>query len=166
MLYLLSISIGLSLTYAGCYFLYPFFFNGSIPRWSNRSARSIGIVVVLSLLSFVIASLIPDVGWSNRVLHALGGGSLGMLVCWLAVRDSGLTIRPFQLLLFSFLVVMTLGVGNEVIEFFLQEYYGFRFSVTVFDTWFDLMSNGVGAGLVALILLLLPKRSGVRLPSG
>ncbi len=52
---------------------------------------------------------------SNRVLHVFGGGFLAFLICFLAALDSRVRIRRFQFFLFSFLIVIALGVANEIL---------------------------------------------------
>jgi hypothetical protein len=88
--------------------------------------------------------------FSNRVLHAYGGGFMAFLVCFLVVRDSKLSLTKFQFFIFSFLIVAALGVANEILEFFLQNYAGMIFSSHINDTWYDLMSNTIGS-LIATV---------------
>ncbi len=54
-------------------------------------------------------------------------------------------------------MVMTLGVGNEIIEFLLHNYTGLQFSTAINDTWLDLVSNTVGAVLAGILLSKLIK---------
>jgi hypothetical protein len=111
------------------------------------------IIGVLSIVSYWISFLIPDVQFSNRFLHAFGGGFLGFLVCFLAVKDNNLKIDRFRFFVFSFLIVIALGVANELMEFILQTYTHFIFSPTSTDTWLDLASNLVGIILAAAIFV-------------
>lgn len=109
----------------------------------------------MNVTSYLIAFSIPDAEWSNRILHAVGGGLLGMIVCYLAARDARVSIRAFQFFTFSFGTVLVLGVGNEIIEYFLQnytQYFQFAFAATFNDTWLDLISNVAGASLGVIVL--------------
>ena len=90
---------------------------------------------------------------ANRLLHALGGGALGTLTCYLATKDSKVNITTFQFFIFSFLLVTALGVGNELLEFFLQETTGEIFSNSNIDAWLDLASNTVGALLASAVFV-------------
>jgi hypothetical protein len=152
MLYLLSVTIGLSVAYLFLYFLFPLFFNSKLPQLTNRSFLSIFYIGALSFISYFISFQVSDPWLSNRLLHTLGGGLLSFVTCFLAIKDSKLSIGKFQFFLLSFLIVIALGVGNEIIEFFLQNYFHFTFAQTVNDTWLDLINNIVGALIGAILL--------------
>ena len=77
---------------------------------------------------------------------------MAIVVCFLAIKDSGVRVRKFQFLIISILVATALGVMNEILEFFLQNYFGFISSATVNDTWLDLISNTVGILIATTIL--------------
>lgn len=146
-MYLLALTLGLCLVYFILFFLFPYFFNGTLPNITSRALRSVVIILIASGLSFVIAGMIPDRELGNRVLHGLGGGWVAFLICFLAVKDSRLSITGFQFFILSALIVTALGVGNEILEFFVQQYFSFIhfvFSVGPLDTWLDLISNTVG----------------------
>lgn len=152
-MYLLILTFGLCFSYIILFFLFPYFFKGELPKISVRSLGSIAIIFVASITSFVVSEMIPDPELKNRVLHGLGGGFVAFLVCFLAARDSNVAITKFQFFILSVLVVTAMGVGNEIVEFFVQEYFPFIhfvFSAGPLDTWLDLVSNTVGI-LVAAV---------------
>jgi uncharacterized membrane protein YhaH (DUF805 family) len=139
--------------YFGIRWFLPFFFRQPSANTDLRAWRSVALITVLSSTVFYLSSIIPDLALSNRFLHAIGGGFLAMLVCFLASRDSSIKISKFQLISISFLVTTFLGVGNELAEFALQSITGFPFTDSLTDTWLDLTSNTVGALLCALCLV-------------
>lgn len=157
----LVITLGLVLVYLGLLYLLGPFFGQPRARWGRRSVLSIVAVIVFSLLIFVISFSIPNLWLSNRIVHIFGGGFIGVVVCFLAGRDSQIKISRFQFFLFSFLFVTTLGVANEIMEFFLQHYfsqYDLIFATTVNDTWLDLVSNTIGILLAVAIFVPLIKK--------
>ena len=107
----------------------------------------------MSLGSFAISFSIADPEWSNRLLHALGGGFVAFFVCFLVARDSQIDITRFQFFVFSFLLVTAFGVGNEILEFAIQHYLDLTFARDVADTWLDLVSNTVGVLVAAAIMV-------------
>ncbi len=144
-LYLYTITFGLCVSYFILFFLFPYFFNGVRgARLSYKSLLSIVIICLISFVSCYIALRIHDKEIGNRILHIFGGGFTAFLVCFLAARDSGIRLKKFQFFLFSFLVVIALGVLNEVIEFLLQYCFDIISAKTPVDTWLDLNSNIVG----------------------
>lgn len=159
-MYLLFITFGLCATYFILYFLFSIFFKNTITRPNHKSVYSIIYVVIFSLLSYLIVYVIPNEWWSDRVLHLLGGGAVSFFLCFLVVKDSKLNIGRFQFFIFSFLIVTALGVGNEIIEFFLQHYFNIIFASTVTDTWLDLISNLIGTLIAAAVLVPFIKNNG------
>jgi len=151
-MYLLIITAGLCLTYFVLYFLFSIFFKNSTTVLNSKAMVSVLYIVLGSFLSYVVSTNISNLQLANRVLHALGGGAVGMLICFLVVRDSKLKINRFQFFVFSFLIVMTLGIANETIEYFLQTYAHYIFAPTPTDTWLDLISNLTGALAAGVIL--------------
>jgi len=138
---------------------YALFFNQQLPSFSQLTLRSISIIVVASLLIIAVIVNIPE-PFSNRIQHAVLGGFMAFLVCFLAVKDSALSINKFQFFTLSAFVVTTLGVGNEIMEFIVQEYLPiihFVFAATITDTWLDLVSNTVGILIAALCFVPLYK---------
>lgn len=138
-------------------FFLPAFFRQRAVPFETRSLVSVGHVLAASFIATLLSFLIPDAELGNRVLHALAGGTVGVSACFLAVRDSGMRIDRFQFAVLSILIVLALGIANELLEFALQVYLGFGFSETVTETWWDLTSNCVGILLGVLLLTPLHK---------
>jgi uncharacterized membrane protein YhaH (DUF805 family) len=155
--YLVAMTLIFGATYFALYFFIPFLVGQKPASLSRRSLYSVLIIIGFSIATSFIASIIPDLALSNRFLHAIGGGFLAMLVCFLSSRDSNIKISKFQLISISFLVTTFLGVGNELAEFALQSITGFPFTDSLIDTWLDLTSNTVGAALGVLCLAPLIK---------
>ena len=151
-MYLFLVLLGWVATYFLFYFLFPAFFNIAPPALNRKSLYSVVLTVVLSFLIFAGSSGIRDLELSNRVLHIFGGGFLSFLVCFLVVKDTGLNIGKFQFFVFSFLIMLSLGAVNEMLEYALQNYFNFSFAKTANDTWLDIISNTVG-GLIGGIFL-------------
>jgi len=144
-MYTVFLTIAFVLTYLFLYFFFPGFFSLTRPKLGRRSLVSILVIVCVWLAVYFIVYSINNPAISNRLLHAIGGGALSSLICFLAARDLNLRITRFQFFALSFLVVMTLGIGNELVEFFLQEVLSFEFAKDLNDTWLDLLSNTIGA---------------------
>lgn len=152
-MYLLFITSALCLAYFLLYQLFSLFFKNTTASLNTKSVSSIVLIVILSFISYAVSLSIEDKQLSNRVLHAFGGGFLSFLICFRIVKDSKLKIGKFQFFVFSFMVVCAMGVGNEVLEFFLQKYTDFVFANSPTDTWLDLMSNTAGT-LIGSVLLV------------
>lgn len=144
-MYLLLLTFGMCVAYFILFFLYSYFFKNKFTALEDRNLYSVAIIVAANIVAYGISFAIPDRELSNRVLHALGGGFMAFLVCYLVVRDLKLDIGRFQFFIFSFLIVMTMGIGNEVIEWFGQTYMHMIFAATPDNTWLDLVSNIFGA---------------------
>lgn len=151
-MYFFLIASGFCVVYAFLYLLFPLFFTGSRAPANKRSLLSIACIIFIWIGVWHISGQIPDLDWSNRFLHVFGGGFLSSLICFLVVLDSKLSITKFRFFVFSFLIVLSLGVANEILEYFLQEFTSLSFANTANDTWMDLISNTVGA-LIALVCL-------------
>lgn len=158
-MYVLLIAVLMCAAYVAMRVLFPYFFNQSAQRFGRETVLSIALIVSVSVLISFGSFLITDPELSNRVLHALGGGFLGILMCWLAARDSGVRMTRFQFAVLSGLIVLALGVGNEVLEFGLQEFAGITFARTIDDVWLDLVSNVVGVTLGILALTPLHRQA-------
>lgn len=149
-MYLLAITSSLCISYFILFFLFPYFFESRLTKVSPKSTSSIAMILILSMLGYFIAFNIQDPELGNRFLHGFGGGFMALFVCFLAARDSSVHVKRFQFVLFSLLVVTALGVANEILEFILQNYIRMVFSISINDTWLDLISNTVGM-LIAVI---------------
>ena len=121
-----------------------FFRSGFIP-WRNVSFRSIAVLLFTCVAVAILLHFISDTFWNNRFQHALGGGFIAYLVCFLAATDSKVRMSRFQFAILGVLIVTSLGVANEILEFFLQNYLGLLMAASINDTWLDLISNTVGA---------------------
>jgi hypothetical protein len=152
-MYLFFLAVCLSVSYFFLYLLFSLFFRNSFSLPTIRKAiSSVVLIFILSILIDHLTLAVSDIQLSNRLLHAFGGGSLAFFVCFLVVRDAKFVIPKFQFFVFSFLVVMTLGIGNETIEYLMQTHSHYTFSSTPYDTWLDLISNSVGALIAGIIL--------------
>lgn len=150
-MYLIIVAFGFCIVYALLLVLYSLFFKGVMPTIRPRFGYSVILILALYVAISLLAGSIDDLDLSNRVLHVFGGGFLGFIVCFLAVKDIRLKISRFQFVVFSLLTVSALGVGNEIIEYFLQNYTSLSFATSANDTWLDLMSNSFGAFIAAVI---------------
>lgn len=162
-MYLILVALAYCVAYIGLLYLFSLFFRGPAVRWEHISLRSLALIVAWFGGVVYITFILPDLEIGNRILHAFGGGFLVVGMCWLVVRDLDLQLSPLEFFLFSFLVVNTLGVGNEIMEFILQTFSPLSFAQSVNDTWLDLSSNVTGA-LIANALLIplfhIKKKSG------
>lgn len=153
MTYLLSITFAMCCAYAVLFFVFPLFFQNKMPILNPKSIYSIFYIILFSIVTYLVSGSIANPALSNRILHIFGGGFLAFLTCFLVAKDSKLQISKFQFFLFSFLIVIGLGVANEILEFFLQNYLHYIFSQSVNDTWLDLMSNVAGAVIASICLV-------------
>jgi len=120
------------------------------------SIISLGIITVwMIIIYFCTTSVIQDKFWANRVLHAVGGGFNIVLIASLALKDFKIKLPLPQIIIIVFMLATTLGVFNEIIEFFLQQALGWKFATIIEDTWLDLVSNLVGTilGLTSLSII-------------
>ncbi len=152
MWYQLLLTVALVLTYVGLFFLLPRFF---LTRQNHQAQPRLYAIIFIALFSFLttaVSEIMPDKELGNRILHMVGGGVLVAVICFLAVRDSRSPIDRFQFFVFSFLLASTLGVANEIAEAILQNITGLPFANSINDTWFDLISNTVGALVAGTVL--------------
>jgi hypothetical protein len=151
--YLLTLTVALCVSYFIFYRLYYYFFKNSTPPpiTASRSLISLLYIAVTSIAVYIVSYQIPNEQLGNRLIHAIGGGFLTYIIAFLAVKDSRLQINKTRFFIFTFLLVMTLGVFNEIVEFFLQNYFNFQAAPNINDTWLDLISNTVGILLAAAI---------------
>ena len=158
MLYLSLITLGICVEYIGMFHLFPYLFSQKTYSLGKENGKSIVYIVGISLLSYLIYYLIPDGEFENRVLHGLSGGFVSIVACFFAAKDlqmfQGFSVNRVQYFVLSFLVVMFLGIVNEIAECFLQNIFGFIAAATINDTWFDLISNLIGA--VTAISITIP----------
>jgi len=158
--YPLILALGYGLIYIALYFFFPHFFSQRAAKLNKQQLFSIPILIFLSLLMWQVSVSMANQELANRLLHAVGGGVLASLACFLAAKDSRVKITKPQFFILTILIVTALGVANELAEFFLQLTTGEVFAPTIVDTWLDLLSNtlGVLAATMALTLLLNNKK--------
>ena len=139
--------------YVAVFFVFPYFFGAKAPKLGMQSVYSILKILAVFLLFFVLSEVVQDEELGNRILHSMAGGFTALVMCFYAASDSKVVITSFQFSVFSFLLVTTLGVGNEIAEFFGQRYTSLVFAPHINDTWLDLISNTVGALLGMAVLV-------------
>ena len=156
-IFFVFISFMMCVMYFVVYFVAPKFFEKtSAPLTWKRTLPSILTIVALGFIAIYVVVSTPDPWISNRIEHALGGGFIATTMCYLAVRDSKIQLSYLQFFLITLMFVTMLGVGNEILEFICQHYYGYISSSSVEDTWLDLISNTLGiiAGLICFTPLI------------
>lgn len=153
-MYVFFVAFGLSVMYFVLSYCLARFFEWERPTFPRgRTARSLLFIFLGASLVFIVMNIVEDRQIANRIEHAFGGGFLAFLVCYLVARDMGRPITRFQFFVLSFLVVTALGVANEILEFIAQEYFGVYFAKNLNDTWLDLISNTIGAGIGATVFV-------------
>ena len=148
-MFLILITLGLNFTYFGLYVILPALLNVSRETPSKNAFYSILSITLISFTGYLVAFNIRDIELGNRVLHGFGGGFVALLTCFFAVKDMKLKITKFQFAFISFMIVMCLGIGNEIFEFILQNTTRLVFAESINDTWLDLVSNLIGS-IIAL----------------
>ncbi len=159
-MYVFIVALGLCVMYFVFSYCLARFFQWENPKFTMRqSVRSLGLIFLLASIVFIAMNIVEDRQIANRIEHAFGGGFLAFMVCYLVARDMARPITRFQFFVLSFLVVTALGVANEILEFFAQEYFGVVLAKNLNDTWLDLISNTIGAfiGAAAFVPLLKTK---------
>jgi len=153
------IVVGLCVSYFALALLFAFFFENRMPQFTGRAVMSVCIIAFCATLAFILAAVIPDTEFGNRIQHAFGGGFVTYLICYLAVRDSNVRVDRLHFAIFALLIVTAMGVANELLEFFLQTHTAGVFADNPLDTWRDLASNSVGALIAACVFLMPAKHS-------
>jgi hypothetical protein len=148
--YLFLLTVAISFSYFPIRWLLHYFFDFKQPALGNRWIISCLEIAIFSLFVYFVSYSISNEDLGNRIIHAFGGGFLAYMVSFLAAKDSGLILPKAKFFIFTFMLVMTLGIGNEVVEFFLQNNFGFTAAPTINDTWLDLMSNITGTLIAAV----------------
>ena len=159
-MFILIFMLAYCLLYLGLIYFFPLFFTGRRPAnvTEKISPRVILLIIAVTLVIFSLTASISDSLIENRLQHALGGGFLTFFVSFLAWRSSGVTVNRFQFFFFGFLLATALGVANEILEFFLQNYASLHFASTINDTWLDLVSNVVGLLVASAVFVPLVKK--------
>ena len=155
--YAVFIALALCATYFILLSLFPTFFAQKITLPRRSPWFSLSCIIAFLALAYAISFSIQDPELNNRAVHIFGGGFAGLLTCFFAARDSRVLINKFQFFVFSALIVLALGVANELFEFILQMYGWIISSASFEDTWFDLASNAIGIVLASVCLVPLYK---------
>jgi len=144
-------------------FLFPFAI-----RRGREPLIPIGVQVCIAL--FVFASLFlgevrdyyERIWWWDLALHGSAGlllGFLGFLIVYILHADKAvdLHMKPSFLALFAFFFGIGIGAGWEIFEFGMDKLFGLTMQKPMWDdpsgltdTIWDLILNGIGAGLVSL----------------
>lgn len=141
-----------AVSYSALYVLLPLLQDRPVPRPGWASVISvIGIAVFIESV-FILTSQMTDRELGNRLLHIMGGGVLGFMLYARVVSDTRIPFNRLQFFVYGVLIVSTLGVLNEHLEFFLQATGTRVFMWSITDTWLDLASNSLGTVLVGLPL--------------
>ncbi len=144
-------------TFLGFVALLPLFFEGEFRRVYNTK-KILQSLVVVFILSFALSSLtvfFPTSFWADRIQHAIGGAGVLMLTWYLALKAASISVSRPTFFVLGFLIVTTLGVGYELLEFLGEMTTSFVFQTSQYDTWLDLLSNTVGALVSGAILMQL-----------
>jgi len=155
------ITVMLCINYFILIYLFPVFFAQKVTRPRKKPWVSLLFIIFFSVLAYALNSLIQDAWIANRILHIVGGGFTAFLVCFLAARDSRVSINKFQFFIFGFLYVLSLGVANEIFELILQTYFGIISSTAVDDTWLDLASNLSGLIIASVCFVPFHKKEAL-----
>ena len=155
-LYLAFITLALCAAYFILIDFFPHFFVQEVTYPRRSPIFPLVCIILFSVVAYAISYALPDPEIGNRILH-ISGGFAGFLMCFFAARDSRVRINKFQFFVLGALIVLALGVANELLEFFLQEYAGIISVTTATDTWFDLMSNTIGILIASTFLVPLYK---------
>ena len=118
----------------------------------KESFFSLSIILAFVLLVLIFANLVMGGEFVNRIQHAFAGGFAAYMTYLFALKDSKTNLPFFKTAIFGFLLVTTLGVLNELAEFFAQHFTNLTFATTIEDTWLDLVSNTFGI-ILAIILI-------------
>jgi hypothetical protein len=124
-------------------------------------AAWIGAALFAQLIAS-IASIIISGQAGNFVLHAVGGGvaSTMMYIYLVKTFEVKVSWRIEIAMLFAF--ASSLGVMNELAEYFIEIVFGLIMSVDTRDTWRDFVANTSGAiaawAMLRNLLRFSPKR--------
>ncbi|MFH1178553.1 MAG: hypothetical protein V1711_02445 [bacterium] len=153
LVYLVFITLAMYATYFVLLFLLPLFFGQKITTPRKKLLLPLLYIVIFSVLAYAVSYSVQDIELANRILHIFGGSFLGFFVCFLAARNSEVHINKFQFFVFSVLIVLALGIANELLEFVMQEYIGLISATSITDTWLDLVSNVIGVIFASICLV-------------
>ena len=143
-------AIAFFLAFLLLFLLLPPFLNHKSTPLNTRAFVLAGVFGIAIFSIHLIGINVENVFWGNRFLH-VAGAILVFLLFFTVVRMTRTPMKRIQFFVFGFLLTTTLGVANEVAEFGGQALLGIEFATSIYDTWFDLLSNAVGAGLVGIV---------------
>ncbi len=152
-MYIFILNIGLCLLYLVLFYFLPFFFGQKIEKINRKSFFSLFLIILFTFLNYLLISNISNQEICNRILHGLGGGFIAFLAYFLATKDNRVSLNKFQFFVLGTLLVTALGVLNEIVEFFMQNYMNLIMAFSVNDTWLDLISNSVGILIASIIFV-------------
>ncbi len=151
-MYTLILIFGMIATYFVVLFILSKLFQQKPVFIWSKITRSLFVIVAFTIFTYISTSYIEDEDVSNRLLHAIGGGFNVVLATFLVIKDFKFKLDFIQFGIIAILLVSFFGIGNEIIEYFLQTNFDMIFASTSIDTWLDLISNGLG-GLLGTICL-------------
>ncbi len=162
-MYLFWMALGMLAMYFVLYAFFPYFAEGRLAAFTKRSAMSVTLIVAAIVVGYMVVLHTRNLELGNRILHIWNGGFVTFFACYRAARDSAARLGRFQFLVLAALIVTSLGVANEVMEFALQS-YGLRvFLRTPYDTWLDLTSNTLGVLIACAVFAPFAKKPVERL---
>jgi hypothetical protein len=139
-----------TITYFCLFFLITRFFKSTAALPPRRALVSLLFTFLFVIIGYAIIFTLPHPIWGNRFQHGFCGGFISFLLYFFVVKDSGVILNKFQFFVFGVLVVTTLGVGNELLEYVLHNYFSMVMSTYINDTWLDLISNTTGLLLASV----------------
>lgn len=146
--------------YVVSYLFFSIFLQLFFQKKIEVTIRFIHIISIFLLLFLMLlwVQSIPSPEWWNRFQHAFWGGFLIVFILFLSQKVSKVTLTKFQFISLGILFATLFWVWNEVLEYFLQEYFDMIFTYHLYDTWLDLISNTVWAIIwVSVFSLFLQK---------
>jgi len=152
---LIPIGTAVCLSYLPLAYLGTYCFSRPLPP-GRAARRSLLYAALIYGAVALFVWLLPSLWWGNRIQHAFGGGFLAYFICYRIALDLALPVDRYTFFIIAVLIVTTLGVGNELMEFVVQTTTGHIFSPDATDTWLDLASNTIGLLLASLICRLRP----------
>lgn len=112
--------------------------------------------VIIALFYFAVVlwiTFIPNEIIGNRLLHAVWGWFITIIITFFSLKASQIKITKFQFIFLWFFISTTLWVLNELAESLWQNIFNYPFSTYINDTWFDLWSNTIGAIIWLLVFV-------------
>lgn len=159
MYYIITIDIAMWLAYLWMLWWLPYLIHNRRDVLSQFKISSLLISICFAIVMWQISMLIADPEWSNRWLHAMGGGVAIALAYHLAAKDSHTQMTWVQYRVIGIMVCNMAGVFNELIEHLAQSYTTIVFASTIWDTWLDLWSNLIGSSIAIIVLSMVYRQN-------